>query len=165
MIICDSIPFIHLSRIGKLGLLKDVFDEIIIPDAVYIETVIKGREKEIADSENIASQPWIIKKLLSKKQIEEVGRLLKSAKIGLGEAESIVLAKSESLGLVIDDSVGVKVAEMFGIETYWTTSVVLKAVSDKLIKKVDARSLLEELIRTGYRLKPEILIQIFEKLG
>ena len=41
-IISDSSPIIHLAKIGRLDLLKLLFNIIKIPGAVYRECVIEG---------------------------------------------------------------------------------------------------------------------------
>ena len=38
-------PLIHLARIGRLNLLKEIFDEIIIPETVKVEVIDRGKEK------------------------------------------------------------------------------------------------------------------------
>ncbi len=164
MIASDSTAIIHLSRIGRLSLLKLVFGQIIIPEAVYIETVIKGKQKLLPEAQNIEFQNWIVRNDLSEKWMKEAESLMAAANIGKGEAEAIVLAKAEKIGLVIDDAVGVGIANAFGIDTYWTTSVIIKAVSEKLIKKQEAKTVLEDLVTSGYRLRPEILIRIMKIL-
>ncbi len=165
MIVADSTPLIHLSKIGKLEILKQVFNQIIIPEAVYNEAVVKGKEKSIISANIIDSQKWIIKKNLNENQRLESKNLLKNANIGSGEAEAIILAKSDKLGLIIDDSVGIKVAESFGIETFWTTSVILKAVSKNILTKQKAKEIIENLVKSGLRLKAETLILILNKLS
>lgn len=47
-VVCNSSPLIHLAKVGKLELLKDYFTEILIPEAVYRECVVDGRDKEDA---------------------------------------------------------------------------------------------------------------------
>ena len=66
MIIADSTALIHLSRIGKLYLLQQLFTKVIVPEAVYDEVVIQGRAKNMANAEIIATQNWIVRKKLSK---------------------------------------------------------------------------------------------------
>jgi predicted nucleic acid-binding protein len=39
MVICDSSSLIHLSAIGRLGLLKDFYGTLAIPQAVWQEVV------------------------------------------------------------------------------------------------------------------------------
>ena len=164
MIIADSTALIHLSRIGKLSLLQRLFTKVIIPEAVYDEVVIQGRAKNIANAEIIATQDWIIRKKLSEKHLDEAKSLYKNTPLGMGEAEAIIMAKAENTILLLDDKVGAKIAQSFGIETYWTTSVILKAAADKTITKDEAKNIIKELVRTGYHLKPEILLKIMEHL-
>ena len=164
MIIADSTALIHLSRIGKLYLLQQLFTKVIVPEAVYDEVVIQGRSKNIANAEIIATQDWIIRKKLSEKHLDEAKSLYKNTPLGMGEAEAIIMAKAENTILLLDDKVGAKIAQSFGIETYWTTSVILKAAADKTITKDEAKNIIKELVRTGYHLKPEILLKIMEHL-
>jgi predicted nucleic acid-binding protein len=42
-VISDSSPLIHLSKIGYLRLLKDYFHRIVIPEAVYKECIVEGK--------------------------------------------------------------------------------------------------------------------------
>ena len=42
-VISNSSPLIHLSKIGYLGLLKDYFQKIVVPEAVYKECIVAGK--------------------------------------------------------------------------------------------------------------------------
>ena len=95
MIVADSTPLIHLSKIGKLEILEKVFKNIIIPEAVYNETVVKGQKKLLIGATSINSQKWIVKKILTNIQKSESKILINNANIGIGEAEAIILAKNE----------------------------------------------------------------------
>jgi len=48
-VIVNSTPIISLCLIGKLGLLKDLYGEVLIPDAVYRE--ISAKHDSIAKIE------------------------------------------------------------------------------------------------------------------
>jgi predicted nucleic acid-binding protein len=41
-IVSNSSPLINLARIGKLGLLRELYGELIIPEAVWHEVVVEG---------------------------------------------------------------------------------------------------------------------------
>ena len=43
MVVCDSAPIIHLSRVGRLDLLRDLFPETVIFASVYREVVTEAR--------------------------------------------------------------------------------------------------------------------------
>jgi predicted nucleic acid-binding protein len=42
MVICDSSTLIHLSAIGRLHLLKDLYGKLTVPPAVWREVVEQG---------------------------------------------------------------------------------------------------------------------------
>ena len=43
-------PLIHLAKIGRLNLLKDIFNRIIIPESVKVEVIDKGKERGKPDA-------------------------------------------------------------------------------------------------------------------
>ncbi len=94
-VVCNSSPLIHLARIGELELLRDLFEEVLVPEAVYRECVIEGRERD--DARKIQSASWI--RIAGIKNIE----LKKALNISLdeGESEAIVLALQEKADLIL----------------------------------------------------------------
>ncbi len=57
IVVSNSSPLITLAKIGKLNILKELFGQIIIPKAVWVEVVEKGRGKPGAEEVEKAS--WI----------------------------------------------------------------------------------------------------------
>ena len=149
MIISNSTPLIHLAKIGQLGLLSRLFKKVIIPKSVFNEVVIKGEEQGYLDAKIIrkATEEWIEIKELNKEELRELDEILKIGPTGIAEGEAITLAKNMRLPLLIDDSIGQKIARTFNIETYWTTSVVLKGVNEKIITKSEAKELVDVVKR------------------
>jgi len=43
-VISNSSPLIHLSKIGYLRLLKDYFQRIVVPEAVYKECIVSLKD-------------------------------------------------------------------------------------------------------------------------
>ena len=167
MIISDSTPLIHLARIGRLDLLSRLFKKVIIPESVFNEIVIKGEEQGYLDAKLIrkVTEEWIEIKELNKEELTELDEILKIGPIGIAEGEAITLANNMRLPLLIDDSIGQKIARTLNIETYWTTSVVLKGVSVKIITRPEAKKLVEDLINGGLRVKPEVVIELMKILS
>ena len=48
-IVSNSTPLIHLAKIERLNLLKEFFEEILIPEAVYQECVVEGKDSKDAE--------------------------------------------------------------------------------------------------------------------
>jgi len=55
VIISNASPLIGLARINLLHVLKELWTEIVIPEAVYKEVVIVGRGKQGARTERHSS--------------------------------------------------------------------------------------------------------------
>ena len=49
IVVCDSTVLIGLSRIGKLELLQDLFGQISVPRAVFVEVAGKGMNRAGAE--------------------------------------------------------------------------------------------------------------------
>ena len=47
MIVSDSSPLISLVRIGELDLLHRLYNELLIPQAVWHEVVVKGVDQRV----------------------------------------------------------------------------------------------------------------------
>jgi len=45
LIIANSTPLVALAKIGKIDLLKEIYTRIVIPEAVYEEVAIPGRQR------------------------------------------------------------------------------------------------------------------------
>lgn len=167
MAIIDSTCLIYLAKTGKLNLLKQIYKKVFIPKAVYKEIILKGKEKGFADAiilEKAINKELIEVKELKKRRMEESRELCEIASIGKGEAEAIVLAKDMKQELVIDDLVANNVAKMFGIETLWTTSLILKALHENILKKSDARETIEDMVKNGYWLSEDVLLKIIKEI-
>ena len=166
MIISNSTPLIYLAKISRLDMLKDVFKQVIIPQSVFSEVVEMGEERNYPDAKIIrkATEEWIKVKELSKKEIEDFEEIIKIAPLGRGEAEAISLAKNMKLPVIVDDSIAHKIARLYKIDSYWTTSVIFKAVKMEIIEREEAKVIVEDLINAGLRIKPEVLIEIMKRL-
>ncbi|KAB3543725.1 MAG: hypothetical protein C5617_007530, partial [ANME-2 cluster archaeon] len=56
VVVSNSGPLIHLARIGRLNLLRELFGTVAIPVDVKIEVVDRGKEEGAADAFLIESE-------------------------------------------------------------------------------------------------------------
>ncbi len=61
IVISNSSPLIALSRINCLHLFKSIFGEVLIPDSVYLETVVQANLEIQHDNINKAVEDGFIK--------------------------------------------------------------------------------------------------------
>ena len=109
-VVVNATPVIALSLINQLELLNQLFDEVIIPDAVYQEIVLSGASKPGAIELKNAS--WI--------QVQSVtpSSTIEPLLLGLdrGELEVILLAVSiKPDWVIIDEKLARRVAPGNGI--------------------------------------------------
>ncbi len=168
MAVCDSGPLIHLSRIGRIDLLKELFDRVLIPPCVKRETIDEAKKLGKPGTRPIEKgkeKGWI--EILEVQDEDEIEKIVKSEKIEPEDGEVLQLAKETSSELVTNDSWLIKVAKANGVETLWTTTLVLLAVKKEKMGKVEGRKLLKELTRSGLYIKSDVygdLLDAIEKL-
>ncbi|MFO7792722.1 MAG: hypothetical protein ACQESD_05875 [Thermoplasmatota archaeon] len=85
-VVSNSSPLIHLSKIGLLDILNELFNEIIVPEAVYDECVVEGGGRK--DAESIEKAEWIKTKPIKEEHLDLKRAFLKD----VDESEAILLA-------------------------------------------------------------------------
>ncbi|MCW3133672.1 MAG: hypothetical protein N2V78_05020 [Methanophagales archaeon] len=130
MIIANSGPIISFARADYLYLLRETVKELIIPNAVFEDIVVRGRGKPGA--EEVKEAVWI--KRVEAKDKNKVEKL--SERLGEGEIEAIVLAQELGAFLLIDDAKARKEAERIGVECIGTLRILKEAKEMGLIERV-----------------------------
>lgn len=128
-VISNTTPLIALSKISKLELLKTLYGEITIAEAV-LEEYQRGKSK--AFYQNISAFDWIkTAEVKNKKALEFI------LELDRGEAESIVVAEEMNAELlIIDELRGREFARLRGLKITGTIGVLLKAKQEYLIESV-----------------------------
>ena len=144
MIVSNAGPLIHLAKIGKLNLLKELFGKIIIPKAVKVEVVDRGKEEGVPDAFLIDTEigTWIE---VEEDVNNEVKEIAEKAGIDMGEAVAIMLAKIKGCSILIDDLAARMFAAGLGLEVVGSIGVLIRAARAGKISKDDALKALEKL--------------------
>jgi len=122
IVVSNSSPLIALAKVGLLNLLREMFGEIRIPRAVWVEVVEHGRGKP--GSEEVAKAEWIKVHDVSDRLAVEILR----REMGPGEAETIVLAKELGADLILmDDEKPREVARQLGLKIAGTIAILVRA--------------------------------------
>ncbi|TLZ94388.1 MAG: hypothetical protein E6J98_03225 [Methanobacteriota archaeon] len=85
--------------------------------------------------------------------------------MGRGEADAIALAEALRTAILMDDRVAIDLARMRGIETRWTTSVVLEAHRREILDRKAAGRAIEDLVASGLWIRQDVLLRILAILG
>lgn len=130
-----------LAAIGQLELLRSLFDEVVIPEAV-------NRELAYKNPTLLPLPSWLRSQRASNQDL--VSSLL--AEIDLGEAEAIALVIELNADLLlIDERIGRKVAQQRGLAYTGLVGVLIEAKRRGYLPAV--RPLLDDLFtKAGFRI-------------
>lgn len=155
-IIVNSTPLIILGKIDELEILKDLYGEIIIPQAVFEEVTSKNDFAR----EQILKSSWI--KILEVH--DKTNRKIYQAKLHDGEVEVMMLAKEISADLlIIDDNAAKKTAKFLEFKVTGTLGILLKAKSEKIIFEV--KPILEKMLEKNFYISEEIFKLVLKTAG
>ena len=151
-VVVNATPLIALSLINQLELLNQLFDEVIIPDAVYQEVVISGASKPGAIELKNAS--WI--------QVQSVtpSSTIEPLLLGLdrGELQVILLAISiKPDWVIIDEKLARRVAKVMGLSVKGTVGILLAGFHAGYLSKQETLDSLQQLVNNGIRLSSKII--------
>lgn len=145
IVVSDAGPLIALSRIGKIGILRELFGNVIIPQAVWNEVVASGKGRP--GQAEVESSGWIRLWNVSSRTSSELLR----ERLGAGESEAIVLALESGADLVLmDESRGRSVADAQGLKRIGTIGILILAKKRGLL--VAVAPLLFELKKNGFHI-------------
>jgi len=143
-------------KLNKLHLLKELYGEIIIPFAVYLE-IEAGKDK--AFYKDLSTYDWI-----KINRIEDSSTTEYLFDLDDGEAEVLILAREIEADLVLlDETLGRRYAKQLNLRLTGTMGVLLKAKSMGLIPSL--KTLLTELTEKGTWLNSKLISKVLELAG
>jgi len=157
IVVSDTTPLIGLAQIQRFDLLRQLFGQVYIPQAVYDEAVVAGHEAGGARHQ-VSSATWI--KIVSVKDRLAVEVLLDE--MDLGEAEAIVLARELGADWVLmDERKGRRKLAQMGINRIGTLGILLKAKQLGLLEAV--RPEIEKLRHQSFSMSQEVIDAVLKQ--
>lgn len=156
LIISDTTSLIVLEKQNQLSVLCKLFDEVIIPHAVYEELLIIGLEN---DRTIKAFSCLKIESVVYSKRLQDLLMILDQ-----GEAEAIELAVNKKLPLIIDEKKGRKIAKNFGLVVTGLAGILILSTQKKVLSPTQSKMILEKAIHNGYRLSDTLYKQVNDRL-
>lgn len=130
----NTSPVILLAKIGRLELLKGLYQNVLITPFVKVECVDRGKDLGAPDAliiENAIEAGWIQVVDLTRDQELKARRLVQETHIGLGEASALVLAKDKEIMAILDDKEARAIGKSWGVEYTGTVMVLYEAFNKK----------------------------------
>ena len=148
IVVSDTSPILSLALIGRLGLLRDLYNSIVIPDAVRSEIVAS----EQSGAREVAQADWIVVRSI---EHDVVFKLL-LREVDRGEAEAIALALQLNADiLLIDERRARHLAAYLELGVAGLLDVLQAAKQQQLIASV--KPILDDLMaRARFRLSRKL---------
>jgi predicted nucleic acid-binding protein len=161
-IVSDSSPLNYLALLSDFDLLRQLYQSIVIPPAVYEEVVVRGERYPVNQAVRTALGDWIL--VADAPDPDQVAALRVEYGLDAGESQAIVVAESLNLApLIMDERRGVRCARSRGLSVTRTPMIYANAKILGLIENVAQK--LDDLRRVGFRLSDEHCRLILKEVG
>jgi hypothetical protein len=161
-VVSDTSPLNYFALLSDLDLLRQIYETLVIPPAVYREVVEQGAAYPVGRAVRAALGEWI--DVAEPPDSTQVISLRREHRLDLGESEAILVA--EALGkapLPMDERRGVRCARLRGMTVIRTPMIYADAKILGLIGSV--RQKLDDLRVHGFRLSDHHYELILRELG
>ena len=159
MVISNSSPLIHLTKLGEIGFFLNLMNKIEIPKAVFEEIVIKGKE-------NNYSEANIIENYIKEEKINVVNLGLFDESfyphIGKGEIEALELAKQRKDLLIIDDKKARNIAKILQIKNQTTIATIFELLISEDINFLEYKESIKRYAEDSW-ISADIIQEYIEK--
>ena len=161
IVVSDTTPLISLMKIGRLSLIEQLFGEVQIPHAVYIELVSNADYKE--EARQIQESPFIKRVVIEDEKAVDL--LRRATGLDRGESEAIILSDvSRADLLLMDENKGRQVAKQMGLHLMGTVGMLRAAYEGKLLYYQEIQECIEILRENGRHISDKLFRQLLETI-
>ncbi|MGA9771214.1 MAG: DUF3368 domain-containing protein [Blastocatellia bacterium] len=152
IVVSDTTPINYLILIDQINLLKNLYEHVIIPEAV-IEEMQRSQTPEKV-RQWVSSQPdWI--------EVRQTNISDTTLNLGAGERAAILLAKELGADLILmDDRKGRQAALDRGLVVLGTLAVLVTAAKREMI---DLPTALRQLLKTSFRAPADLIQSLLDE--
>lgn len=149
IVVSDTTPIISLIKADHLELLEQLFQEVLVPEAVYQELTSNTTFEQ--EAEKVKNCPFI--RIAKVDNLQSVTIFRKVTGLDAGESEAIVLADERHASLLLmDEHKGRSVAKQMSLAMTGTIGILLQAYDEKLLSKSETELCLQKMKECGIRI-------------
>lgn len=154
IVVSDSTPLISLMKAMKLDILRDLFGEVLIPEAVYDEVTSNDSHKD--EAELIVNSDYIRK--VNVNNPERVSFLQRATGLDLGESEAIIYADETNADLLLmDETAGRKVAQNMNLPMSGSTGILIQAFQANLLTEEEVEIAFDRIKRSNQHISDDLI--------
>ena len=153
IVVSDSGPLISLMKAARLDLLRDLYGEIRIPEAVYAE--LTGNERYSEEAELIRSCSFV--RVVAVRERKAVDILRRASGLDLGESEAIVYADDVKADiLLMEEDAGRRVAKAMGLRVRGSIGILLLGFDKGSLSAQEVEDSLDRMKTAQRRISEEL---------
>lgn len=161
IVVSDTTPLISLMKIGRLKLAEQLFEEVQIPNAVYMELITNPQFPE--EAQQIRNSSFIKRVVIDDNK--SVDLLKRATGLDQGESEAIILSDTcHADFLLMDEVKGRQVAKQMGLHLMGTVGMLRVAYEEKLFSYEDIVKCIEVLRVNGRHISDRLYRQLLESI-
>lgn len=157
-VVVNTTPLIALSHVGQLDILKKLYGEIIIPQAVYKELSVK--EESICKKMVNSSLDWIRIDNIQ----NQMAKSMYKTQLHEGEVEVMILSKEIQADVVIiDDANAKKHAKYLELLVTGTLGILIKAKQKGYVDEL--KPILHQMVQNGIYISQKLIELCLKQVG
>lgn len=157
-VVSNTSPIVNLAAIGQLDLLRLLFGQIHIPEAVYHEIVVQGAGQPGA--REVIESDWIVRQAVSERRLVTMFE----REVDRGEAEALALATEvQADWVLLDERAARELAATIGLQYTGILGVLARAKAGGAISEVGPH--LDALRSYGFWISGPLYRHILEYVG
>lgn len=161
LVVSDTTPIISLMKDNRLGILKDLFKEIIIPEAVYNELTSNPNFPE--EAEIVKNSDFIKTVILEDRKLLDIFQ--RATGLDLGESEAIIYSDENGADLLMmDEAKGRQVAKQMNIRIIGTLGILQLANEKGLLTGEDVRHCIQVLKANERHISDELIELVLQNI-
>ncbi len=153
IVVSDSGPLISLMKAAKLDLLRELYGEIRIPEAVYAE--LTGNVRYAEEAKLIRSSSFV--QLVAVGERKAVDILRRASGLDLGESEAIVYADDMKADvLLMEEEAGRRIARAMGLRVRGSLGILLLGYDKGILTAQEVDDALDRMKAAHRRISEEL---------
>ena len=146
IVVSDTTPLISLLKINRLDLLKKLFGDVLIPQAVFDE--LTDDERFRLEADQIREKKFIVVKPVTNPESTNI--LKRATGLDQGESEAIVLTDELKADLLLmDEAKGRNVSAQMGLRIMGTIGILMAAYEEDELSSDEVRECIAGLQHAG----------------
>lgn len=146
IVVSDTTPLISLLKINRLDLLKKLFGDVLIPQAVFNE--LTDDERFRLEADQIREKKFIVVKPVNNPESTNI--LKRATGLDQGESEAIVLTDELKADLLLmDEAKGRNISAQMGLRIMGTIGILMAAYEEDELSSDEVRECIAGLQHAG----------------